>query len=255
MPTSADRIVLYIGRRLRWLTYSYLIVLFIASFTSPHLLMRVLVSSNVRTISPILAPPSSYTTAQHLLMFGFIFALMSVVSAISMTNDLRSSALFHLSQPMSRVDIAISWMILISWAPSILCVLSVVVPLMCYMPHLPGPFLKDLLLLFSQMLITSSIVLVISATRRTWLVLATSLLLVFFLPFLLELLASFPFTSLGYLSELASTALTVLYPMIASMTPSNLPLSLETGSQSALVLAAAIQALYLIYFKLRFEVG
>ncbi len=254
---SAAKIGLYVGRRFRWLAYSYLIVLFIVSFTSSYFLLGSLVATSVQKFSPLSSPPSSYAVVEYLSMSGLMFALMVLISAISMANDLRSSALFHLSQPMSRTDIAVSWMILTSWAPSILCVLSIAIPLMCYLPHLPGLVLNHFLPLFSQMFIISSIVLIISAMRRPWLVLAVCLLLMFFLPSLLAILMSLYFTPLKYVSDAASAAMMILYPMTASTMspPYNTALSPETGSQIALILAAVIQSLYLIYFKLRFEVS
>ncbi len=253
MLKSAVKIGLYIGKRFRWITYSYLIVVFIVSFSSPYFLMESLVASSVQTFSPLSPPYHNYAVIQYFSMAGFLFALMVLVSAISMANDLRSSALFHLSQPMSRTDVAISWMILTSWAPSVLCVLSIVIPLMCYLPHLPSGILRNFLLLLSQMLVISSIVLMASATRRSWLVLAVCLLLMFFLPFLLATAISI-FAPTRYVSDAASIAMAVLYPLMASTTPYNTTLSPTAGAQAAVVLAAVIQGLYLAYFKFRFEV-
>ena len=244
----------------------YAFVAFLASMLNAYIVIPSIIEQIIASsmYSTPFGPYGPYPgrIGVSLTLTHLIFSLVSISLAASMAGELRSTSLFHLSQPIRRIEYSISWLLSIAWLPSILMALSLFVPLATFDPRfvLRVSF-QPVYLRLVEDLLTFSVFCWAALTRRRGIVAFIGLFFVIILPYLSMALLSLIFY-VFYQNTNPSTLLLTIYEVVFPSTASILfmggfaqgvpdPVKASLGT---LLMLAFLQATYLTYFTRRFEV-
>ncbi len=244
----------------------YAFVAFLAAIINayiviPSILDQIIASS---VYSPSIGPYGAYsgTISISLTLAHLIFSLVSISLAASMAGELASTSLFHLSQPLRRIEYSISWLFSIAWLPSMLMALSLFVPLATFDPRFVLRLsFEPLYLRLEEDLLTFSIFCWAAMTKRRGIVAFTGLFFILILPYLSMVIISL--VSYVFYQGMNPPALLLIpYEVLFPSTASTLfmggiaqgVLDPMKASFATLLILALTQVTYLIYFIRKFEV-
>ncbi len=243
----------------------YAFVAFLAAIINAYLVIPSILDQIVASSMPSpyfgLYGPYSSTISVSLTLVHLIFSLVSISLAASMAGELRSTSLFHLSQPLRRIEYSISWLLSIAWLPSLLMALSLFVPVASFDPRLVlRVSFQPIYLRLVEDLLTFSIFCWAALSKKRGIVAFIGLFFVLILPFLSMVLMSlivYVFYQGTNPPTLLLTAYEVLFPSTAStffiggMAQALDPMKASFGTLLTLTIA---QVGYLFYFIRKFEV-
>ncbi|RLG45959.1 MAG: hypothetical protein DRN92_06175 [Thermoproteota archaeon] len=240
---------------------AFLAVIINAYLVIPSILNQIVASSTYS--SPFgTSGPYTGTISISLTLAHLIFSLVSISLAASMAGELRSTSLFHLSQPLRRIEYSVSWLLSIAWLPSLLMALSLFVPLATFDPRLVlRVSFQPIYLRLVEDLLTFSIFCWAALSKRRGIVAFIGLFFVLILPYLTMVLMSLIFY-VFYQGTNPPTLLLAAYEVLFPSTASTLfmggiaqgvldPMKASIGT---LITLALTQGTYLIYFIRKFEV-
>ncbi len=228
-----------------------------------------LLAALIHGLSILFLPHTSPSTPSPLAFITMFTSLIYVIAMIyvvsSMAQDLRDrTAELYLSQPLTRIEYAFSWLITSVVTPSLVYLSAVALPVAILDPHLLLSFgFEELGYLVVEGLFAGSLAFITAVlTRSRGLTFFIGLFWLLVLPFVLMMgVAVLSFSSMGsHQSPAAKTLLSVfavLYPYkFYLMSASSLPASITpfqavviSFSISVLFLAASLQ-----YVRYRLEV-
>lgn len=260
---SVNRIRLHFGFILSKHMLHYAIVAFIASIINayiviPSILEEIVMLSVKTPYAPVMAPTRFIGLSLNLA--HLIFSIVSLSMASSMARELSTTSLFHLSQPIKRLEYALSWLFAITLLPSVLMALSLFVPVASFDPRLVLRVgFQPIYLRIVEDFLVFSIFCWAALSKRQGIVAFVGLFFILIFPYLSLVLFSLIYYVLR--AKIALNFLFMVYEVIFPSTASSflqgsglLALDPMKASYGTLAISVAIQMLYLLHFTRRFEV-